>query len=454
MKIKFALFIIFHLLLLQRSYGKPVPPEVKEGQKAVVRIHIEDSQGAKFQGSGFFVKNNTNLTTNFHVVHPLFETLTGKDQNTESKTSFQVDLDRIVVATPEGRQFTLEVKGIALSIRDDLAILKVKGYTGAFLDIADLLPNNKSEVYGLGFPAFNRGNLTIIEGFRTFEKQMQKLLTIISNTRSIHGMSGGPLLNKTGQVIGITASGQDNFVYGSTLSKIKHLLDKNNFTDPASARKMFEEEIENIERSIKQGNVWDQYVLGLIYDRNVKHIQKSTDWLMGAANGGLAIAQTAIANRFYEAFNTAFDNYKKGDTTITMEAIMDFIQTAAYWYQKAANQNWPPAQFKLGSLYAAGIGVPKNERKSLSLFQKAAKRGLHIAQFALFKRFLTGAGVPTNRRKALFWLKEAKKTNIFLAEQEDRDIIAEILAQKRELGRRHNQSPPDLDFQLRCARIF
>jgi TPR repeat protein len=58
----------------------------------------------------------------------------------------------------------------------------------------------------------------------------------------------------------------------------------------------------------------------------------------------------------------------------------DYAQ-AVQWYQKAADQSHPLAQFNLGIMYAAGQGVPCDEAKSMGWMQKAADQGDAGAQY-------------------------------------------------------------------------
>ena len=48
---------------------------------------------------------------------------------------------------------------------------------------------------------------------------------------------------------------------------------------------------------------------------------------------------------------------------------------AVTWLQSSANQNFAPAQFQLGLLYANGEGVAKDERQAYAWMVEAAKNG-------------------------------------------------------------------------------
>ncbi len=48
---------------------------------------------------------------------------------------------------------------------------------------------------------------------------------------------------------------------------------------------------------------------------------------------------------------------------------------AAYWYRKAADQNFTLAQFNLGLMYEYGNGVPKSKKAAIKWYRRAAALG-------------------------------------------------------------------------------
>ena len=53
---------------------------------------------------------------------------------------------------------------------------------------------------------------------------------------------------------------------------------------------------------------------------------------------------------------------------------------AVKWYRRAAELGLAAAQFKLGSIYAGGIGVPQDDTESVKWYRKAAEQGHDGAQ--------------------------------------------------------------------------
>ncbi len=69
----------------------------------------------------------------------------------------------------------------------------------------------------------------------------------------------------------------------------------------------------------------------------------------------------------------------------------------------------PQQQYKLGTLFQAGIGVRKNPEKAKIWYYRAAKQDSFLAQTALGKMQLYGKGIPKNLTRAYFWLTAAAK---------------------------------------------
>ncbi len=63
-------------------------------------------------------------------------------------------------------------------------------------------------------------------------------------------------------------------------------------------------------------------------------------------------------------------------------------EQAVLWYQKAAEENHPVAQYCLGLCYENGYGVTQDHVKAVSWFQKAAEQGIATAQGLLGKYYL------------------------------------------------------------------
>ena len=83
------------------------------------------------------------------------------------------------------------------------------------------------------------------------------------------------------------------------------------------------------------------------------------------------------------------------------------IARAVFWYEKAARQGNVTAQNNLGTLYAKGVGTPKNLSQAAYWYRKAAEQGNATAQNNLGILYHEGQGVAKNDKIAADWLSKA-----------------------------------------------
>jgi len=100
-------------------------------------------------------------------------------------------------------------------------------------------------------------------------------------------------------------------------------------------------------------------------------------------------------------------------------------QQAVYWFRKSAQQDFSPAQYRLGELYYFNRGGLKGDlAKAVALFTKAAEQNDPEAQMNLAILYGTGEGVPLDTEKALFWLRRANKDGHESAHQYEQMLMA------------------------------
>ena len=76
-------------------------------------------------------------------------------------------------------------------------------------------------------------------------------------------------------------------------------------------------------------------------------------------------------------------------------------------YRKAAEQGDAGAQYNLGSCYAMGEGVVKDEAEAVKWLRKAAEQGHSDAQYNLGRCYYSGEGVEKDILEAVKWLRMA-----------------------------------------------
>ena len=141
-------------------------------------------EGYEGHGSGFFVAPNL-IATNYHVI----------------KDAYSVDARDAAT----GRWIGIE-GATAIDAYRDLAILKVVGFSGNPLTLgnSDNIRRDNT-VYVAGYPggkkSFAKGQISRLEGI---EGCSNSEFEVSAKTRIAPGSSGGPVLNSSGHVIGIS----------------------------------------------------------------------------------------------------------------------------------------------------------------------------------------------------------------------------------------------------------
>ena len=92
------------------------------------------------------------------------------------------------------------------------------------------------------------------------------------------------------------------------------------------------------------------------------------------------------------------------------ESVYVDYQQAVYWFNKSAEQSFPPSQYRLGEMYYFEKGgLPRDLVKAVALFEKAAKQDDVDAQMNLAMLSGTGEGLPKDTEKAMAWMQQAYK---------------------------------------------
>ena len=81
--------------------------------------------------------------------------------------------------------------------------------------------------------------------------------------------------------------------------------------------------------------------------------------------------------------------------------------TALRLFQPLADQGDASAQFKVGSMYAFGEGVPRNFTEAGEWFRRAADQGHAAAQFNLGAMYAEGLGLAQDYQEAARWYRKA-----------------------------------------------
>ena len=154
---------------------------------SVAFVLIENLSGYS-SGSGFFIDSNGTLITNYHVI--------------DDGLSGAIQLYDGTVATIDSV--------IGYDKNQDIAILSTSAKNTSPVKIADSIIQVGETVYAIGYPeAFKLGfsSSTFTSGMVSMHRSIEGYSYIQSTVNITHGNSGGALINKYGEVVGITTSG-------------------------------------------------------------------------------------------------------------------------------------------------------------------------------------------------------------------------------------------------------
>lgn len=87
--------------------------------------------------------------------------------------------------------------------------------------------------------------------------------------------------------------------------------------------------------------------------------------------------------------------------------VKEDYKLAAKWYQSASDQRHAGALVALGELYEAGQGVPHDDAEAAKCYRRAADQGDASGQYCLAVLYVMGRGVPQDNAEALKWYRLA-----------------------------------------------
>ena len=201
-------------------------------------------------------------------------------------------------------------------------------------------------------------------------------------------------------------------------------------------------------------------------------------WCKDNAAKGVAIAEFGMGLRYDQELDT--EEYPLFES-LEIDRVLD-TDVAFSWYQKAANHGLDVAQWRLGEMYARGIGVESNIDEAISWRIKSVEQGNPIFQlmmgfmysfggFSDYSTYVYSDGyhyridVPVDADKADYWLRklnhrELSKTESNLIEangvySSSIDELASLLMRKKEYYKAiyWYQRKIELDYRDACCNL-
>lgn len=181
-----CLFVAFSTLVYGQTSAKTVFDRAVE-QVYQIRV-IDIASGDKYSiGSGFMINATGHLATNFHVV-----------------SSYIHEPEKYRLEYVAADETVGELTLVALDVVHDLAIVHSAKLAGAYLGIMAGELSKGERIYSMGNP--HDLGMTIVEGNYNGQVENSRYKKILFSGSLNPGMSGGPALNGSGEVIGINVS--------------------------------------------------------------------------------------------------------------------------------------------------------------------------------------------------------------------------------------------------------
>ena len=155
-----------------------------------------------------------------------------------------------------------------------------------------------------------------------------------------------------------------------------------------------EAQIQSLRKEAANGNPVAQYNLAFYLDEEgeFEDCNQLISLYTASANQGFAPAQAALGHIYEEGGCN-------GDEDLTQ---------AIRWYKKAANQNDPEGLYRLADCYLYGKGVTKNHPEGVRLLKKAADLNYPSAEYLLGLAYEGGwYGLSIDRDEAMKLFRKA-----------------------------------------------
>ncbi|MBC6415269.1 MAG: bifunctional trypsin-like peptidase domain-containing/SEL1-like repeat protein [Bdellovibrionales bacterium] len=332
---------------------------------------IQDkSKAVKMKGTGFFI-GPTKIITNFHVI----QTLSSLEdiRITQEETSRELRVKKLV----------------SVSIEEDLALLETEESVSDYLNLEEEELDSPESLYVVAYPGgkFKKINQTGILKWNFFS----------SDNLYNSGASGGPVLDKNHNLVGVVSMAHYNLLFFIEIEDLKNFLeDKDFLCRELNFKGCMKRVGEDYLRYLQGEKVpQDYYKIGVAFQRyeKLEFVQEQVKkWFEISVNQGHVLAQLELAKMHYKGLGTWQDFTK-----------------ARELLERLANQGHSLAQYKLAGIYYKGIGTEKDLEKSREWFEESAKQGHVVAQYKLARIYYKGLGTEKDLEKSREWFEKSAK---------------------------------------------
>ncbi len=190
----FRFLLLCCLLLLGSQLRAGTADQLYQQHHAsIVQIRVIDiaAESKSAIGSGFVIGDGSLIATNYHVI----------SSRIRKPDRYRIEVDS------EGRSYS-QLQVVDVDVINDLALLRWQDGSGQALPLATEQPRQGEPIFSFGNP-MDIG-MTVVPGTYNGLRE-NSFYQRVHLTASINpGMSGGPALNSTGEVIGVNVSTAGN----------------------------------------------------------------------------------------------------------------------------------------------------------------------------------------------------------------------------------------------------
>jgi hypothetical protein len=119
------------------------------------------------------------------------------------------------------------------------------------------------------------------------------------------------------------------------------------------------------------------------------------------------LAKQAATYRIRAEQGDAESQFKLGSMYSRGKGVPQDYGEAVRWYRKSAEQGYAKAEYNLGSMYRDGKGVPQDYAEAERWCRKAAEQGDARAEEGLGFLYYRGEGVPQDYAEAARWYRKS-----------------------------------------------
>ena len=385
--VQLSIAVFLHLVASSSLQGA-LPPD--QAHRAVWEIH-NLKPGESFNsrrhsfGTTFAIESGTHTTdlfvTNAHVLYGLQEVGASLQDLVLSRkgSATRLKVDRIV----------------SLSGVYDLALIQTTTRVNDYLDLAGSVFVQPGLQHAIpGYPLGIRRTLhqTAEIGYR----DLHSFAFAIDGTK-LGGLSGGPILDRSGNVAGVFHSSQYNIIYGVKLVHLKRIIeDKIPCRQPRMLEACLAEDSDRVKQLAMDGNPVAQYQLTR-HKNYVSIVDEDLDlkfrFLRESSKLPFAPFIYQMATQIYHG--------ERGFRLNEKRAFALFL--------KCARQHYVDCQHFVALLYAHGTGTRQSWERAEHWIRRGADQGYAPSQYELGTMYLRGLGVDEDREVAMYWREKAAR---------------------------------------------